>query len=264
MSKDQLIFDTTDANTINDSDSVGAYVRSSDGTLITHHTVSTSKHLDVYAALADGDNNPIGSTGGALNVNITNAIPIDMDGIYAAVTNTDPDNTGLIAHTRAASLTDVEQTKRTTGAQANADAVVAANVHGLDVNAFGMIFNGTTWDRMTGTSGAVNVNLASSSATITTNDAALANTAIAAINRSLPVADTAAVAVVSPLANRKYLFLYNTDNQKIFIGGAGVTALTGFPISPGSYLELRAGAASAVNFVGSAGKTPEIRTLELS
>jgi hypothetical protein len=262
--KDHLIFDTTNAASILDSDSVGAFVRSADGTLITHHVVSGNKHLDVYSALADGSGSPLTSTGGALNVNMTNAININVDGVYNVSTNADPDNAGLIVHTRAASPGDVEQTKRTTGAQANADGVVAANVHGQDVNAFGMVYNGTTWDRMTGTAGAVNVNLTGSSATVTTNDAALANIAIAAINRSLPVADTAAVAVISPLANRKYLFLYNMDNQKVYIGGAGVTAATGFPVSPGSYLEMRAGAASAVNFVGSAGKTPEIRSLELS
>jgi hypothetical protein len=103
-----------------------------------------------------------------------------------------------------------------------------------------------------------------STGTVTINDAALANTAITANTRTLPVADTAAVAVTAPLANRKYLWVYNYANQQVFIGGAGVTRTNGFPISPGSYMELRAGAAVPVNFVGSLGKTPEIRTLEIS
>ena len=46
--KDQLVFDTSDAVSIADSDSVGAYVRSDDGTLITHHTVGSDEGLDVY------------------------------------------------------------------------------------------------------------------------------------------------------------------------------------------------------------------------
>lgn len=51
--KDQLVFDVTDANTIADSDSVGAYVRSSDGTLITHTTEGSKEALDVNIAASD-------------------------------------------------------------------------------------------------------------------------------------------------------------------------------------------------------------------
>jgi hypothetical protein len=112
--------------------------------------------------------------------------------------------------------------------------------------------------------GALYVNLAESSASITVNDAALANSAIISKSLTLGVADTAQAAVTSALAARKYLNIYNNDNNKIFVGGSGVTAANGFPVSPGSYLDLRAGVSSAVFFVGSSGKTPQIRTLELS
>jgi len=112
--------------------------------------------------------------------------------------------------------------------------------------------------------GALYVNLAESSAAIEVNDAALANTAILSSANTLGTADTAEAVVASALADRKYLSIYNNDNRKIFIGGSGVSAANGFPISPGSYMDLRAGAASAVFFVGSASQTPEIRVLELS
>lgn len=112
------------------------------------------------------------------------------------------------------------------------------------------------------TSNALHVHVASG--TLTTSDAALANTAVASTANTLGVADTAEAAVASPLASRKYLFLYNNSNKQIFVGGASVSAANGFPVSPGSYLEMRAGAASPVNFVGRSGETPEIRTLELS
>jgi hypothetical protein len=115
----------------------------------------------------------------------------------------------------------------------------------------------------TSSTGALYVNLAESSGTISVSDAALANTAIISAAVTLASADTAQ-AVASPLADRKYLSIYNVDNNKIFIGGSGVTAANGFPVSPGAYIELRAGAASAVFFVGSSGKTPEIRNLQLS
>jgi hypothetical protein len=150
--KDRLWFDTLDAGTIADSDSVGAFVRSNDGTLITHHNIGVSnKHLDVYSALADGSGNPITSTGGALDVNIANGtfnINTDIDGIYAALTNADPDNVGLIAHTRSVNPGDVEQIQRSTASTADQDGVSPTQVHGLDVNAFGMVYNGTTWDRL--------------------------------------------------------------------------------------------------------------------
>lgn len=100
----KLVFDTTDANTIADSDSVGAYLRSSDGTLITHTTVGGKEALDVRIAEGinvevdldaaddsvashtfDGSGNAIGSTGGALDVNIASGT-VDIND--AALANT--------------------------------------------------------------------------------------------------------------------------------------------------------------------------------
>jgi len=48
---DQLIFDTTDADTIADSHSVGAYIRAADGTLITKTTDNSKERLDVNTEL---------------------------------------------------------------------------------------------------------------------------------------------------------------------------------------------------------------------
>lgn len=65
---------------------------------------------------------------GAINVNISNdSIIVDVDGVYNVTTNADPDNVGLIAHTRAASPGDAEQVKRLT-------AVTSDTVHALDVS----------------------------------------------------------------------------------------------------------------------------------
>jgi hypothetical protein len=54
VSKQKLVFDTTDVDTIAASDSVGAYLRASDGTLLTHSDVGGKKALDV--SIADGVN----------------------------------------------------------------------------------------------------------------------------------------------------------------------------------------------------------------
>lgn len=347
--KDHLIFDTTDATTIADTDSVGAFVRSgNNGKLITHHTITANTYeaLDVYAALADGSGNAITSTGGALDVNIKGdsiVVKVDLNGIYDGSTNLLPDNVGIIGSSRA-SPGLANQTLQFTGAGVGSDAVASANIVAQDVNAFGMVYNGTTWDRLKGTSGAANVNIQNSSIAVTqstspwvvsgtvaatqsgswsvsqsgtwtvglsedhnygpvgattlrtaaqignatgaadfgsgsasaqtlrvvlasgtiVNDAALANTAIANAAKTLAVAGTAEATVTTALSNRKYLWVYNNDNTKAYIGSSSVTASNGFPISPGSYMELRAGAAISPYFVGQTGKTPEIRTLELS
>lgn len=137
--KDKLIYDAT---TPSDGDSVAAFLHTAAGALT--------------------------STGaaGALDVNITNAIVVDLDGVYDAGTNPTPDTVGAIVHTRAATPDETNQTFRTTGGTANADDVVAANVHGLDVNSFLMGYDGTTWDRLTATGGALNVNISTQSAAL--------------------------------------------------------------------------------------------------
>jgi len=70
ITKDQLIFDTS---AVADSDSVGAFVRSSDGTLIDHVTIATVDRLAVDATLNDGAGNDLSSTAGALHVDVQNA-----------------------------------------------------------------------------------------------------------------------------------------------------------------------------------------------
>lgn len=333
------------------------------------HTVTgfaqEARHLDVFAPLHDGEGNPITSTGGSINVNMTNSptFSVDLDGVYSGG-NTNPDNAGLIAHVRAASPGDAEQTFRSTGGNPNSENIDPANVHALDVNSFGMMWDGSGWDRLQGNStdgllvdisnaniqvtqgtspwvigdgggsitidgtvgisgtvavtqsgswsvdsvqsgtwtvglsedhnyGAVGASTLRTAAqignatgaadfnsgvagaqtlrvTIATDDvvgvsdAALANGSIANASNTLGAANVAEDVVAAPLANRKYLYIYNFDKHKIYVGASGVSAANGFPISPGSLMELRAGAAVDIEFVGQAGKTPEIRTLELS
>ena len=95
------------------------------------------------------------------------------------------------------------------------------------------------------------------------SDDALANTDIANASNALDVANTAEDVVASPLANRKYLFIYNNGNKKAYIGSSGVTSANGFPVSPGSYLEMRAGDSVDIEWVSS-DTSQELRTLELS
>lgn len=192
--KDHLLFDTTDATTMAETDSVGAYLRSADGTLLTHTDVGGKMALDVR--VAEGINVEVDLTAGEDSVSSWT-----KDGSGVSITST-----------------------------------VVGGSTGLDVN----IIND-----------------------LTVNDAALANTAVVSDAEVLDTAGTAQDAVATALTDRKYLFIANVDNQRAYIGGTGVTAANGYPISPGSSIELRAGAAVDVQYV-SAKLGHEIRTLQLA
>jgi hypothetical protein len=100
----------------------------------------------------------------------------------------------------------------------------------------------------------------SGSWSITTTDAALANTAVASAAQTIT---TTAAALSSPLANRKYLFLQNRGSGSIFVGPTGVTTATGLEIGKGSTLEARIGAAVSL-FAVTASGTADARKFELS
>ena len=137
LTLERLIFDPADqANSPN----IGAYITADDGTLIS-------------------------ATGTSLDVNLTNSLSIDLDGEYSGG-NTNPDNVGMIVHSRAASPGDTEQLFRSTGGTLNADALVAANIHAIDVGSFLHGYNGATWDRINSSSGALDINFASQDADI--------------------------------------------------------------------------------------------------
>lgn len=199
-----MIFDTTDANTILDSDSVGAFIRSSDGTLLTHTDVGGKQSLDV---------------------NVANDISI-------AVSHVDD---------------SIKIGDGTDFMEVNANGSI--NVEGSDFDIRDLAFATDSVDV--------------SGSSVTVNDAALADSAIIAGAEALSVASTAQDVVGSPLANRKYLMIYNEDNRKMYVGQSGVTEANGFPVSPGSVLELRAGASVDVEYV-SAKSGHKLRHLELS
>lgn len=261
----KLVFDTTDADSILDSANVGAWLRAgADGAFIDHQTIAASEWLQVVSATADGAGNLITSTGGALDVNLKSPITVDTDikGIYNVSTNPTPDNVGLIVNTRGATPGATTQIERLTAGAASSNGVVAADVHALDTNSFGMLYNGTTWDRWQGTGGSANVNV--TGGTITVSDAALANTAVATAASVLAVDNTAQAAVAAPLAARKYLWLFNNGKKNVFVGAAGVTPATGFPIPPGALMDMRAGAAVDINWVSALATGQDLRTMELS
>jgi hypothetical protein len=125
---------------------------------------------------------------------------------------------------------------------------VAAALHDGSGNAIGS------------TGGSLDVNVTNS---FTVNDAALADTAIAA------GATAVSAALIDPittaLSNRKYAFFANEGNKSLYLGTTGTTAATGYPLHPGMQIEMRAGASIALKVIGEASASAEsLRYLELS
>jgi hypothetical protein len=374
--KDKLIFDTTDVDTIADSDSVGAFVRASDGSLIDSAEINSINRLAVDSTLKDGAGNALTSTDGALDVNLASPLSIDVDldhvegdsvqigdGVEIMSVNTDGSinvrisdgldaldiNTNGSINVEASDLdirdlafatdsvtahqggtwtidsitndvtviaTDLDirdlnsATDSVTVLASDLDirdldsATDSVTVLATDLDIRDLAFatdsvtahQGGTWtiDSITNdvtvtatdldirdldaasdsvqawahdgiglaiTSTAVNssqaldVNIVNE---IDVEDVALANASIASAAKA-----TVGDVVASPLADRKYLYIYNQGNQKMFIGANGVTTANGFPLSPGSYLELRAGDAVDIEFA-QAGGNIDVRSLELA
>ena len=306
-----MIFDVTDADTIADSDSVGAFLRASDGTLLTHTDVSGKKALDVNIAaginvevdlshvddsvrLGDGtsfftstsENGDI-----ALDVHLSNSSIVvtatDLDIRDLAFATDSVDVSGSEVSLDAATLAALETINAvqsgvwdigtvTTLTSITNDVNIADGGNSItvdavqldidDLNATDDAVAAHTFDgsgnAIGSTSGALDVYITGSDP-LTVNDAALANTAIANAALAITAASTRESLVASALANRKYLHAYNADNRKMYIGSSTVTVANGFPVSPGSYIELRAGASVDVQVISEkAGH--DVRTLELS
>lgn len=234
--KQQLIFDATDANTIADSDSVGAFIRAADGTLITH-------------------------TAGALDVNLKSPIQVAVDLAHTEDSVRLGDGTDLFTSTSAAGKVALDVNFVNTSIEVTATDLDIRDLSSATDSVASWLRDGSG-NAISSTAGALDVNIASS-APLEVQDAALANVAIASAALSVAAANVAQDVVSAPLANRKYLHVYNNDNRKFYIGQNGVTAATGFPVAPGAYIELRAGAAVDVEVV-SEKVGHDIRTLELS
>lgn len=269
IGKNKLNFDATDVDTIAASDSVGAYLRASDGTLLTHTDVGGKKALDV--SIANGVNVEVDLSHVDDSVKIgdgTDFLEVNADGsINAVVSATNLDirdlafaTDSVTAHQGGSWTVDIGNTVTVQATDFDIRDLSAAS-DSVQSN----LFDGAGTALTSSTVGAfqaLDVNIVASEE-LTVNDAALANTAIATAANSLVAANTAQDVVASPLANRKYLYVMNNSNKQIFVGASGVSAATGFPLSPQAVMELRAGAAIDIEFVA-ATIGQEVRTLELS
>lgn len=273
LSKDKLIYDST---TPSDGDSVAAFLRTSAGALT--------------------------STGaaGALDVNITNAISVDADGVYSGG-NTNPDNIGIIGHVRGASPADTDQTLRLTGGNPSADNIDPANVFALDTSAFMYGWDGTAWDRVGMSNGSLNVaplgNVADDAvdsgnpvkigsravsgaltAVSASGDRAdllsdlyrriWVNTApnVGGSNAAISITDAAGGTSVfaSPLAGRRRVLVQNLDNKAIYLGFGTVSQSNGIRVAGGASWSDEMGPNIDLKAISEAGETADVRGFQLA
>lgn len=94
----------------------------------------------------------------AVQLRLSEAGNVSINGLYNVTTNSNPSSGSIIGHTRGATPAITDQVIRITAASPTASGITAANVFAIDVNSFMLGYNGTTWDRVTTTNGALNVN----------------------------------------------------------------------------------------------------------
>jgi len=288
ISKTKLVFDVTDVDTIAASDSVGAYLRASDGTLLTHSDVGGKKALDV--SIADGVNVEVDLSHVDDSVRLGDgtdfftstsengdvALDVHISNTSLVVTATDLDirdlafaTDSVTAHQGGTWVIDSITSDVNIADGGNSITVDAVDLDIRDLSAASDSVQSNMFDgagtaltsTLVGADQALDVNIVQS-VPLAIEDVAIADTAIFAAAKTIAVADTAEDVVTSPLANRKYLFIMNDGNKTVYVGQSGVTAANGFPLSPSVALELRLGASVDVEYVGGTGS--KIRTLELS
>lgn len=288
MALHKLVFDATDADTRAASANVGAYLRSADGTLLTHTDVGGKKALDVRVAeginvevdldaaddsvaawLSDGAGNAISSTGGALHISDGGG-SLTVDGTVTALQGTSPwvvgDGGGsLTVDAVDLDIRDLTQADEVTVFQGTDPWIVSAtdlDIRDLDAaqDSVAAWLSDGSGNAISSTGGSLNVNVTN---TITTSDAALANSALKAVAETVGTSAAAIVDGADELASRKYLYLYNNGNRMAYLGESGVTVSSGFPLAPGSILEARIGAAVDVYMIADAA-AQNVRTLQLS
>ena len=258
MSLHRLIFDTTSTATKNASANVGAYIRSSDGTNITHTNVSGDDALDVNVSASALP------TGAATEATLASLLAEVQAITFAEDSASTPGDLGVMG------LAVRNDTLGTTAPGTDGD------YGSLQINSTGALYvdnsqfeqsvnlqDGAGTDlTSTLTSGkqALDVNIAGSDIEIDVEDD-LANTAIA--NAAETVTSTTGVLNTSDLANRRFIWVYNNDNQAVYIGASGVVTGDGYPVPPGAEFHARIGAAVAIHAVSDSA-TADVRTLQAS
>jgi len=280
IGKDKLVFDVTDAGSIDASDSVGAFVRAgTDGELIDStsnalHVLLQNSSLAVTAT--DLDIRDLDFAQDSVDVsNSTNVAIIDGGGSIT-VDATDLDIRNLVFATdkvdvSGSSVSVSGSVSVTQGTSpwviGDGGGSITVDATDLDIRALDAAQDSVeswlhdgTGNAITSSSGALDVNIQSSDIEIDVEDD---KADVALENTQKDVNTTSGALLVSQLAARKFMWVQNLGNKAIFVGKSGVTTSNGLRLSPGSVLEIRLGPAVSMHAVSQSG-TQDTRIMEAS
>ncbi len=241
LNKDQILFDPAGS----DEDNIGAYLKSSDGTLLTHTTDGGKEALDVHIAgsdLADFDIRDLSHTQDSVKVGDgTEFMEVNADGsINAVVSATDLDIRDLAFATDSVDVSGSSVTVSAT------DLDIRDLSHAQDSVKIG---DGTDFLAVN-SDGSIDVR------TSREGFGSCANPAAATPGTS------ATQLITSALSNRASVILQNTGNKVVYIGcDSGVTAAKGIKLPKGASIELAYDDTIDIHGITSTG-TGEIRVLE--
>lgn len=297
VAKEKLIFDPADPD---QTDSVGAYVRAEDGTLITHTTDNAKERLDVSAGTEfyEDTAHVSGDKGNFILAvrHDDDATPlVDTDGDYTPLITDEFGRLKVSAQVEVASdNVYAEDSPHTSGdlgtfnLLVRQDALASSTSTDGDYGAFKSDSRGALWTVPVGTvaddavdnenpvkvgSKAVQGPLAAVSASGDRADAISdlyrriyvnngANIAIKASAQA--VTDTAAALITSPLGGRRHYMIQNLSNKEIFIGDAAVTTADGWRIAAGAAFGIELGPDVSIFAIANAAGPYPVRVLEVA
>ena len=251
LNLDHIVFDPAAAA---DGNSVGAYLRASDGTLLTHTDVGGKKALDVR--LAEGVNVEVDLSHVDDSVQIgdgTDLMAVNADGsINATVSATNLDIRDLAFATDKVDVT---------GSEVSLDSATLTALENITVSATNLdirdlthvsdsvkVGDGTDFLAVN-TDGSINVAAASASA---------------AARGATSVTTTATKIIATNLASRRKVIVQNLGSKDMFFGhNNSVTTANGIKVSSGSSVEIEFGPSLDVYGITAAG-TADARYLEVA
>lgn len=299
LGKDLLVFDATCAD---DSDNVGAFLRSSDGTLLTHSTDGAKECLDVSICnvtdfgMYDEDSGHTSGDRGQFILGVRHDADtslVDTDGDYAPLQLDEQGRLKVIADLDVDfDYVYAEDSGHTTGDLGShslgvrKDTLSASTDADGDYASFLSTSRGALWTTPVGTAadGAaddeypvkIGFRAMSTLTAVDANDRADGITDlyrrqwvndsadIAATNAATSVDDTVGGTQlkVAALACRRNIMIQNLDNKAIYVGLTGVTAATGMRIGAGASMMLDVGPNIDLYAIGDAAGA-DVRIMEL-
>lgn len=289
LTLERLLFDRAD---VAGSPQLGAHLLGDSSAVITSHTVASDEGLDVYllntsivVSATDLDIRDLTSATDSVEIKTAagQALAIDGSGYITANINGSVTVSATDLDIRDLVYTSDSVTAHQGGTWSNQ---ITDGVDTLAINADGSINVNLTDDSIADDEadagnplkvGSKAYNQASVWGTVDANDRAnlasdlyrrvLINDApnVSLASAAVSVDDTAGGTVIgTSIAGRLRFLIQNNGNHSLFVGATGVTAATGLEIAKGATLALELGEAVDLYGIAPAGKTIDVRVLQLA